>query len=103
MNLPKMYSIRQRFADPKVKDIRETVRAELGGLPWSAIQPGHRVAITAGSRGIVDIAEILGVIVEFLKSLEADPFSFRPWAAMGGNGRGEGCHAGPAGRDGSIC
>ena len=36
------------------------VRAELGGLSWSAVQPGHRVAITAGSRGIGDIAEILG-------------------------------------------
>ena len=42
MNLPKMYRIRQRFDDTGVKDIRETVRAELGGLSWSAIQPGWR-------------------------------------------------------------
>ena len=60
MNLPKMYHIRQRFDDSRVKDIRETVRAELGRLSWSAIQPGNRVAITAGSRGIYHIAEILG-------------------------------------------
>ena len=84
MNLPKMYRIRQRFADPKVKDIRATVRAELGGLPWSAIQPGHRVAITAGSRGVADIAEILGAIVEFLKLLEADPFLFPAMGSHGG-------------------
>ena len=84
MNLPKMYRIRQRFDDTRVKDIRETVRAELGGLSWSAIQPGQRVAITAGSRGISDIAEILGAIVEFLKSLQADPFLFPAMGSHGG-------------------
>jgi hypothetical protein len=60
------------------------VRAELGGLSWSAIQPGHRVAIAAGSRGIADIAEILGAIVEFLKSLDADPFLFPAMGSHGG-------------------
>ena len=84
MNLPKMYRIRQRFADAKVKDIRETVRSELDRLSWSAIQPGHRVAITAGSRGIANIAEILGAIVEFLKSLHADPFLFPAMGSHGG-------------------
>ena len=84
IKLPKMYRIRQRFADSKVKDIRETVRAELGGLTCSAIQPGQRVAITAGSRGIADIAEILAAIVEFLKSLDADPFLFPAMGSHGG-------------------
>jgi hypothetical protein len=84
MNLPKMYQIRQRFDDTRVKDIRTTVRAELSGLPWSAIQPGQRVAITAGSRGIADIAEILGAIVEFIKSLNADPFLFPAMGSHGG-------------------
>jgi len=79
-----MYRIRQRFADAKVKNIRETVRSELDRLSWSAIQPGHRVAITAGSRGIADIAEILGAIVEFLKSLDADPFLFPAMGSHGG-------------------
>ena len=84
MNLPKMYRIHQRFDDTRVKDIRATVKAELGGLTWSAIQPGHRVAITAGSRGIADIAEILAGIVEFIKSLGADPFLFPAMGSHGG-------------------
>jgi len=84
MNLPKMYRIRQRFDDTRVKDIREMVRAEMGGLSWSAIQPGHRVAITAGSRGIADIVEILEAIVKFLKSLGADPFLFPAMGSHGG-------------------
>ena len=68
MKLPNMYRIRQRFDDTRVEYIRETVKAELGGLSWSAIRPGDRVAITAGSRGITDIAEILGAIVEYCRS-----------------------------------
>ena len=84
MNLPKMYRIRQRFDNTKVKDIRETIKAELGGLSWSAIQPGQRVAITGGSRGIAHIAEILGAIVEFLKALEAEPFIFPAMGSHGG-------------------
>ena len=42
------------------------------------------MAITAGSRGIADIAEILAAIVEFLKSLQADPFLFLAMGSHGG-------------------
>jgi hypothetical protein len=84
MKLPNMYRIRQRFDDTRVEDIRETVKAELGGLSWSAIRPGDRVAITAGSRGIADIAQILGATVEFFKSLEAEPFLFPAMGSHGG-------------------
>ena len=84
MKLPNMYRIRQRFDDTRVEYIRETVKAELGGLSWSAIRPNDRVAITAGSRGIADIAQILGAIVEFFKSLEADPFLFPAMGSHGG-------------------
>ncbi len=84
MNLPNMYRIRQRFDDARVEDIRERVKAELSGLTWSAIRPGDRVAITAGSRGIADIAQILGAIVDFFKSLEADPFLFPAMGSHGG-------------------
>ena len=84
MNLPNMYRIRQRFDDARVEDIRERVKTELNGLTWSAIRPGDRVAITAGSRGIANIAQILGAIVDFFKSLEADPFLFPAMGSHGG-------------------
>ena len=84
MKLPNMYRIRQRFDDTRVEDIRETVKAELGGLSWSAIRPGDRVAITAGSRGIADIAQILAAIVDFFKSLKAEPFLFPAMGSHGG-------------------
>jgi hypothetical protein len=79
-----MYRIRQKFDKPRVEDIRETVKLKLDRLSWSAIRPGDRVAITAGSRGIANIAEILRAIVEFFKSLEADPFLFPAMGSHGG-------------------
>jgi hypothetical protein len=80
------------------------VRAKLGGLSWFAIRPGHRVAIAAGSRGIADIAEILRAIVEFLKSLEADPFLFPAMDSHGlATAEGAGCHSGAVGlREASV-
>jgi hypothetical protein len=59
MKLPLMYRIRQRFDDTKVENIEETVKAELGKLSLAEIKPGHRVAITGGSRGIAYIGDIL--------------------------------------------
>ena len=56
MNLPKMYRLRQNFDNTSVTDIPKTVQAELHKLSWNKIQPGHSVAIAAGSRGIANIA-----------------------------------------------
>jgi hypothetical protein len=79
-----MYSVRQRFNDTKVDNISETVSAELDDLSLTTVKPGHRVAITAGSRGIADIAQILQAIVEFFRSLGAEPFIFPAMGSHGG-------------------
>jgi hypothetical protein len=84
MNLPKMYRLRQRFDETRVADIRETVTAELSPLISAAVQPGHRVAITAGSRGIANIAEILRAIADCLKSFHTEPFVFPAMGSHGG-------------------
>ncbi len=84
MNLPRVYRIRQEFDNTGVEDIQETIKLELARLSWSAIRPGDRVAITAGSRGISNYAGILGTIVEFFKSLGAHPFLFPAMGSHGG-------------------
>ena len=84
MNLPRMYRVRQRFNGAKVDDIRETVRTELNTLSLTAVQPGHRIAITAGSRGIADIAQILQSVVDFFYSLGTEPFVFPAMGSHGG-------------------
>jgi hypothetical protein len=79
-----MYRVRQKFKDTEVADISATVGAELNDLSFTTVKPGHRVAITAGSRGIADLAQILQAIVEFFRSLGAEPFIFPAMGSHGG-------------------
>jgi len=84
MKLPKMYRIRQRFDEGRIENLAQTVTTELRQVSMAAVKPGQRVAITAGSRGIADIADILKAVVDFLKSLEARPFIFPAMGSHGG-------------------
>ena len=62
-----MMRIRQRFEATEVHDVVGTVRAELAGQGLeSRIAPGETVAISAGSRGIANIATIVRTIAEYL-------------------------------------
>ena len=83
---PRMCDVRQRFAAPKIDDIPATVTAQLASLNLrETIQPGQSVAVTAGSRGIANIATILRTTVEYLRSIGAAPFLV---PAMGSHGGG---------------
>lgn len=85
MNFPQMYRLKQTFDRTKVNDIPGTVQAELQQLALDkVVKPGQRVAITAGSRGVANIALILKAIVEFLKSLGLKPFIFPAMGSHGG-------------------
>jgi hypothetical protein len=82
---PRTYRIRQTFDRTLVEDIHKAVRDELTKLPLKeTVRPGHRVAITAGSRGISNIAIFLKVIVEHLNLLGAKPFIFPSMGSHGG-------------------
>jgi len=85
MNFPRVYRIRQSFDRTSVKDIPGTVKAELKRLSLEKrIQAGQRVALTAGSRGVANIALILKAAVEYLKSIGAKPFIFPAMGSHGG-------------------
>lgn len=85
MTLPRMYRIRQTFDQTSVKDIAEGIRQELTKLSLQkTIKSGDRVALTAGSRGICNIAFILKGIAEHLKALGAKPFLFPAMGSHGG-------------------
>jgi hypothetical protein len=80
-----MVSIRQEFPSRAIKDIPATLRAELHRLPVKEMIPrGASVAITAGSRGISNIAEIIKVLVEELRALGAYPFIVPAMGSHGG-------------------
>jgi hypothetical protein len=85
MNFPKMHRVRQSFDRTRVKDIPATVKAELEKLNLrQKVKPGQTVALTAGSRGVANIALILRAAVEFFKSIEAKPFIFPAMGSHGG-------------------
>jgi hypothetical protein len=86
MDYPRMHRIRQIIDTPEVDHIKDTVIKELSKLDLgSRIRPGDRIAITAGSRGINHIDEILKTLIDALKTHKARPFIV---PAMGSHGNG---------------
>ncbi|RAV22606.1 hypothetical protein DQG23_04975 [Paenibacillus contaminans] len=86
--MPKMVKVRQKFQRPSIPldDIPQTIDDILGLDDISdTIQPGKRIAITVGSRGIRNIAFITREIVRVLKEKGALPFII---PAMGSHGGG---------------
>lgn len=84
--IPKMVRIRQNFdrAHIPVEDIPETVRKELDREDLGGkIQPGMKIAITCGSRGMTNNAVMARAMVDFVKSRGAEPYIV---AAMGSHG-----------------
>ncbi len=83
---PQMFRVRQRFERPIITDVAAETERQLAQLNLgSAIQPGARVAITAGSRGIANIHLVIKAIVSHLQKLGAEPFIV---PAMGSHGGG---------------
>lgn len=83
---PRIFRVRQQFSGSTVADVAAEVKAELSRLPLNQrIKPGESVAVTAGSRGIANIAVIIRATIEHLKSLGAAPFIV---PAMGSHGGG---------------
>lgn len=81
--LPPLYRVRQRAGAPPLPDVEAAVRAQLDGAGL-ALRPGMRVAVTAGSRGIRDIAAALRAAVGWLRDRGADPFLVPAMGSHGG-------------------
>lgn len=83
---PRIFRVRQHFTTPPLGDVAGEVRRELEKLPLAGrVQPGQTVAVTAGSRGVANIAVILKAAITHLKSLGLKPFIV---PAMGSHGGG---------------
>jgi hypothetical protein len=82
---PRIVRVRQRFERPQVTDIAGTVSATLDRLDLGRrIRPGQTVALTAGSRGIARIPDILRATVAYLQKLGAQPFLVPAMGSHGG-------------------
>jgi len=81
--LPVMHRVRQRFEAPVLGDIEGETRAQVRRFA-ETIEPGAKIAITAGSRGIANIARIIRAVGEEVRALGGDPFVM---PAMGSHGK----------------
>ncbi|MFO0178126.1 MAG: lactate racemase domain-containing protein, partial [Planctomyces sp.] len=81
-----MCDVLQHFSSPELSDIPAAVEQQMQGLRLqNQVRAGQTVAITAGSRGIANIALILKGIVDHFRTLGASPFLV---PAMGSHGGG---------------
>src|SRR5581483_4006717 len=84
VNLPSVQLVRQTAPQPTLADVPAAVRsAWLDSKLAKRIQPGMRVAVGCGSRGIKNYLAIAKATVDALKHLGARPFVV---AAMGSHG-----------------
>jgi hypothetical protein len=81
--LPVMHRARQTFTGPVLQNIEGETRAQVRRF-GETIKPGARIAITAGSRGIANIARIIKATGEEVRALGGDPFVM---PAMGSHGK----------------
>ncbi len=83
---PRMMRVRQTFPGVEVRDLPRAVADACArfGLR-ERVQPGQRVAITAGSRGVRDMTAVIGATVALVKSLGAEPFVFPCMGSHGGS------------------
>jgi hypothetical protein len=84
MAFPRMVRVRQTFPRPTVPDIPRAV-AEALDRAGLAAKRGDTVAVGAGSRGVANIALIVGAAVRYLRDRGVRPFVF---PAMGSHGGG---------------
>lgn len=86
MPYPMMHAVRQRFTREREADVQDAVKRETRRiLAETAVKSGARVAISVGSRGVANIALIIGTLVGELRAAGAEPFIF---PAMGSHGGG---------------
>ncbi len=84
MTHPRMAKIKQNFRTDPINNISDEIHAEfIKCEPKKVISPGQSVAITAGSRGINNIALIIKALVDELKMVGSKPFVV---PAMGSHG-----------------
>lgn len=85
--VPRMFRVRQTFPRPKleVDQISGIIKHLLEEEKFAArVKPGMRIAITAGSRGIANVALTTKCIADFVKSRGAFPFIVPAMGSHGG-------------------
>ncbi len=75
IQIPPLLRVRQKLEGGEIPDVAAELKVLLDSSPVTAgIKSGMRVALTAGSRGIDRIDEVLKEVVTWLRDAGAEPF-----------------------------
>jgi hypothetical protein len=80
----RMACVVQRLYGKRVDDVVGEVKRQMQRLNIADRVKGKRIAITAGSRGIARINEVIKGVVEFVKECDGEPFVFPAMGSHGG-------------------
>jgi hypothetical protein len=85
MKFPLMALVQQKFNSDSIADVPAAVRAAMEQVGIAnQIKPDKQIAITAGSRGITNIAAIIGAVADYIGTCGAHPFIFPAMGSHGG-------------------
>ena len=85
--IPRMFRAKQTFPREVIspEEIPAKIFTELSREPFaSKVKPGMSIAITAGSRGVANVAVITRAVADFVKSRGATPFIVPAMGSHGG-------------------
>lgn len=85
IKFPRMVKLRQKFEAPVIEEVEKEVSSVIATSRLKErIKPKAKVAITAGSRGIHHIPEIIATVVKQVRNLGAEPFIVPSMGSHGG-------------------
>lgn len=83
--LPRFVRVRQHLDAPALTNLEERVREQLTDARiQDRVQPGQRIGITAGSRGIADMVATLRVLATWVRERGATPVIIPAMGSHGG-------------------
>lgn len=81
---PDFFPVRQNFEQHALADIESAMSSAISVSPLTAIQPGQRVAIAVGSRGIANLARIVACVVQQVTNRGGQPVIVPAMGSHGG-------------------
>ncbi len=84
IKIPKLYRVRQEFSANPLSDIEKSCVDQIVSLErLKNLNPGARIAVAVGSRGIANIGKITASVVKALKSMGFEPYIVSGMASHG--------------------
>ncbi len=85
ITIPPLARVRQKLETDEMADVVSELRVRLNSSPAATeVKKGMRIAVTAGSRGIDRIDEVLRALITYLKAIGAEPFVVPAMGSHGG-------------------